>query len=141
MNIWFRQLALLAAIGCVALTSCRPHAKYEPLPETGATLEGTVTYGSEPVPAALIIVAGDNGSAQGSIGDDGRYVVNNAPVGQVKIAVNTAAAARANMGAKAPKGPPKGSVNVPGKYSDPMQSGITTTVNSGSNTFNIVIPK
>ena len=90
MNIWFRQLGLLAAIGCVALTRVAPTPNTNRSPRPCATLEGTVTYGSEPVHTALIIVAGANGSAQGTIGDDGRYVVNNAPVGEVKIAVNTA---------------------------------------------------
>jgi hypothetical protein len=32
-------------------------------------------------------------------------------------------------------------IDVPGKYFDPTTSGITTTVNKGDNTFNIVIPR
>lgn len=136
MRACFRQLVVGALIGCLALTSCRPAVKYEPLPETGATLEGTLTYGSEKVSAAVIIVAGKEGAAvQGTIGENGRYVVQNAPLGEVRIGVNTVATkvTAAKTGHKV--------VEIPGKYIDPTKSGITTTVNSGSNTFDIVIPK
>lgn len=136
MRACFRQLVVGALIGCLALTSCRPAAKYEPLPETGATLEGTLTYGSEKVSAAVIVVAGKDGpGVQGTIGENGRYVVQNAPLGEVRIGVNTVAAkaTAARTGRKV--------VEIPSKYMDPSKSGITTTVNSGSNTFDIVIPK
>src|SRR5579871_4360812 len=59
---------------------------------TGATLEGKVTYGSEPVLVGLIILASEKGGgAQGFIGEDGRYTVENAPLGDAKVAVNVAA--------------------------------------------------
>ena len=32
-------------------------------------------------------------------------------------------------------------IDLPAKYQDPQKSGITTTVNKGANTYNIVIPK
>ncbi len=61
--------------------------------------------------------------------------MQNVPLGEVRIGINTVAvkAAAARTGSKV--------VEVPGKYIDPTKSGITTTVNSGSNTFDIVIPK
>src|SRR5438105_14102853 len=64
----------------------------ERLPETGATLEGTVAYGGEKLEFALIIVQTANGSATGKIGEDGRYRVENVPLGEVMIGVNTSAA-------------------------------------------------
>lgn len=119
--------------------------------ETGATLEGTITYGSQKVPAALVIVAGKDHSATGNVGEDGRYKVENAPLGEVNIGVNTAAARgemQSKIMAEAYKGPgAKGVgkasklqiVDVPGKYGTPESSGITTTVNKGANTYDIVI--
>src|SRR5213080_559664 len=62
------------------------------LPETGATLEGTVSYRGEKLEFALIIVQTANGSATGKIGEDGRYKVENVPLGEVMIGVNTSAA-------------------------------------------------
>ncbi|HYJ59537.1 MAG TPA: hypothetical protein VEW64_09365, partial [Methyloceanibacter sp.] len=77
----------IAALGFVAIASCSSN-KIETLPETGATLEGTVTYGKESVPAAMIIVAGDNApAATGMVGPDGRYKVENVPLGEVKVGV------------------------------------------------------
>ncbi len=145
MGFVFRRLAVLtAAAGCLILASCG--GRYESIPETGATLEGTVTYGKEPLQAALIIVAGANGSAQGNIGEDGRYKVENVPLGEVSIAVNTAAAkgeaigkAMAQSQGKA-KAAPK-IIDVPAKYANPKSSGIKTTINKGKNTYDIVIPK
>jgi hypothetical protein len=138
-------LALLVA----ATTSCEKGAR---LAETGATLEGTVTFKKQPVPYALIVITGGEsaaGSAQGSIGEDGRYHVTNVPIGQVKIAVITEAVKMQVMMAggqyggpnakgKA-KGPPPKFVDVDPKYANPDTSGITTAVNKGPNEFNIVI--
>src|SRR5437773_892791 len=77
--------AALAAAGCGGVKEIR-------LPETGATLEGSITYGRSKVPAALVIVQGPNGSAQGFADDYGHYRIENVPTGEVAVAVNTAAA-------------------------------------------------
>jgi hypothetical protein len=121
----------LCLVGCSSLNPNR-------LPETGATLEGTVTYGQQKLPAALIIVVGKDGSATGKIGEDSRYKVNNVPLGEVTIAVNTAAA---QGEARSPgyKGPQP--IPVDSKYHDPATSGIKTTIDKGANTYDIVIPK
>lgn len=145
----------LLLLGCGLLAaSCSRYAREERLPESGATLEGTITYGSEKVQAALVIVAGANASATGSVDEaTGRYKVENAPLGEVRIGVNTDAARGEMQGkmmsgyykgpeakAKGVLAPPK-IVNVPPKYATPDTSGLTTTVNGGANTFDIVIPK
>jgi len=145
---------LLAACGLLT-ASCNGYGvKEERLPETGATLEGTITYGSEKVPAALVIVAGANGSATGRVDEaTGRYKVENVPLGEVKIGVNTAAA-RGEMQGKLMsgyyKGPeakakgivaPPNIVDVPGKLGNPETSGVKTTVNAGANTFDIKLTK
>jgi hypothetical protein len=116
------------------------------LPETGATLEGTVTYGGEKLQFAMILVQTADASATGRIGDDGRYRVENVPVGEVMIGVNTSAA-RGDYQSKImaagqvkPATPPK-FIDVPEKYFDPEKSGVKTTVTKGANTYDIVIPK
>jgi hypothetical protein len=126
----------------------------ERLPETGATLEGVVKYGTEQLKAALIIAQNDKGQATGNIDEEtGRYKLENVPLGEVSIAVNTAAAKGQLMGkmmsgyykgpeakAKGIMGPPP-IIEVPKKYGVPETSGISTTINKGQNTYDITIPK
>jgi hypothetical protein len=143
------------AAGCgLLIASCGYGVKEERLPETGATLEGKITYGAEQVPVALVIVAGDKGSATGYVDEaTGRYKITNVPLGAVKIGVNTEAAKGEMQGKlmsgyyKGPDAKGKGTVampkivDVPAKFSKPETSNITTTVNEGANTFDIEIPK
>lgn len=139
-------IALSLALAAAAGVSCS-RQKAEQLPESGATLEGTITYGKEDVRFALIVVQAGNNSATGKVGEDGRYKVENVPLGQVKIGVNTEAGrgdytsqamARSQGGGGAPL--PK-FVSVPAPYDDAETSGITTTVNKGANTYDIAIPR
>ncbi len=101
-----------------------------------------------PLPAAMVILVGNEGSATGNLTSDGRFKIDNAPLGEVKIAVNTEAAKGQMMGemiasgyqaskggSKAP--PPPKLVEVPKKYWDPNTSGITTTINKGTNTYDV----
>ena len=139
-------ISAVVAVGC---DSNRPVA----LEDSGATLEGKVTYGNEQLQFALIIVTNGQSSATGKITPEGKYVVKNVPLGEVKIGVNTDAAtgdfqaASMSGGAyKGPEGKGKGKVElklitVPNKYFDPNTSGITTTITKRTNTFNIVVPK
>ena len=134
------RLALLSAI-CV-LVGCSPY-EYR-LPTTGATLEGTVTYGKETLQMAQINVFGEKGQAIGRI-EDGRYKVDNVPLGAVKIGVNTEAERGNAIGQAmarskgASSGPAPKFINVPAKYQDPETSAITTTIKRGKNTFDIVL--
>lgn len=146
---------LLLATSAILTTSCGGgFVREERLPETGATLEGTITYGSEKVPAALIIVANASGSATGHVDEStGRYKVENCPLGEVKLAVNTAPV-RGQMQGKLMSGyykgpeaqkkgivaPPK-IVDVPSKYANPDTSGLSTTVAAGSNTHDIKLSR
>ena len=121
------------------------------LPETGATLEGTVTYKGENVPLALISVLGEKGQGNGQVEEAGQYKVENVPLGDVKIGVNTEAMKTNFMSqqmAQSYKGPgAKGGsrapaprfLSVPAKFQDPETSGITTTIKRGKNTFDIVL--
>jgi len=138
-----RRLVLLAAAGLCFCAACDGGTARRP--ETGATLEGTVMYGDQKVMVGLVIAQGAT-AGQAFIDDDGHYHIDNAPVGDVHIAVNTEAGKgqlKSKMMAQT-KGKAKALPNVidlPAKYQDPQKSGITTTVNKGANTFNIVIPK
>jgi hypothetical protein len=149
MGVFFRRLAVFAAaVGCISLASCGSGPSNSTKSATGATLEGTVKYGTEEVRAAQIIVVGKDGtSAVGSIEADGRYLVKDAPIGEVTIAVNTAAGKGMMMGAAMasrdgkPPTPPAKLIDVPTKWAEPATSTIKTTVNKGKNEFNIEIPK
>jgi hypothetical protein len=122
------------------------------LEESGATLTGTITYNGAQIEFAQVTVRGAKGeNAIGIVGEDGKYKVENAPLGDVTIAVNTAAqqgAFTAKMmaqGAAAadPNAPKKRSdpkfVNVPEKYYEPEKSGLKTTIQKGENTFDIKV--
>ena len=137
----------------ILCSSCATNAPIT-LPESGATLEGTVNYNGEAVLFALIIVQNNNGSATGKIDPQtGRFRIQNVPLGEVNIAVNTDAGMgdyqQAIMQSGAYKGPDsKGAggaklknVPVPKKYHDVATSGLSTTIVKGANTFNIVIEK
>jgi hypothetical protein len=136
-------LIVLCAAGC---------SQYESrLPETGAVLEGTVSLGSEPVPLAMVIVVGEKGSAIGQV-EGGQYKVENVPLGEVKVGVNTEAVKGqliSQQMAQGYKGPGKGGsrppppklVEVPSKYWEAEKSDIKTTVKRGNNTYNIELTK
>jgi hypothetical protein len=141
--------ALFPAIAAFNLlcTSCEGGGRYQRLPESGATLEGTVKYGTDKVQVALIIVKGTESAAQGWVNDDGTYRIENVPLGEVTIAVNVEAgkgplkgrAMAQSRGAQ--QGPLPRVIDVPAKYANPDTSDIKTTIEKGDNTFAIVIPK
>ena len=140
-----QRLAVPAVVGLgLLLAGCR--GRYTQLPESGATLEGTVTYGPAKVPCALIIVQGTDAAATGFSDDNGHYKIENVPLGEVRIAVNTEAGKgqmmSRNMARSAGKqqGPLPKLVDVPMRYTDPNSSGITTSIEKGENTFPIEIP-
>ena len=127
------------------LLGCSPYESR--LSETGATLEGEVKYGAEKVPMALVVVVGPKGQATGQIEEGGRYKVENAPLGEVNIGVNTDAMKGQMISqqmASSYKGPGKGGsrapaprfVAVPAKYWEPETSGVTTTIDRKSTRLN-----
>jgi hypothetical protein len=143
-----QRLARLVLLGLgLLLAGCGPYGgrgiRY---PESGATLEGTVTYGKDQVGAALVVARNESRTATTFVNDNGRYKLENVPLGEVSIGVDTEAGKGQAMGAfmaqaqgKA-KGAPK-IVNVPKRFADPAKSGIKTTITKGANKFDIVIPR
>jgi hypothetical protein len=111
------------------------------LPESGATLEGKVTRDGKKVPGALIIAEGEGWPAATTFADDdGHYKLENVPLGEVRIGVNTEAGearmrGRKMAGEKLPQPNP-----VDPKYFNPSDA-IKTTTHEGANSFDIVIPK
>lgn len=138
------------AVLCGGSVSCK--SQPEERAATNATLEGTVTYNGQPVPHALIIVAGTD-SRTADADASGRFKVNQVSLGKVTIGVNTAAAKGRIMGqlmAKKQKGPTGASaqavggtpelVEIPEKYHSPQTSGIETVIKEGANTLDIKLP-
>ena len=139
------SLALLALLGLgLLLPGCGPQGiRYT---ETGATLEGTITYGKDKVGAAMVIAQNESGMATGFVGDDGRYKLENVPLGEVNIGVNTDAGRGQAMGKLMAQSQGKAKatlklIDVPKNFADPAKSGIKKTINKGPNTFDIVIPE
>lgn len=148
----FTRLGLAALFAGSILTLSACGDKGAAVPKTGATLEGSVHYGDELVEFALVIASNANGSAQGSIGDDGKFKLDNVPLGEVKVAVNTPAGKGDFMSKSMPgayKGPKeklgkKASLKyleVPKQYHDPNSTPLKTTISAGPNTYEIKIPK
>ncbi len=144
----------MLAAAALAATSCGKFVREEKLPETGATLEGTITYGNEPIQFAMIQIKSAGGATTGSVKEDGRYHVENVPVGEIQIGVNTSAAMGEFQSKMMAAGVYKGTeahgkgkvqgprfVAVPEKYFNPDTSGLKTTIKKGTNTYDIVIPK
>jgi hypothetical protein len=137
---WLVAIALgLLLAGCARYSEVR-------YAETGATLEGTVSYGKEKIGVALVVAQNSSGAATAFIDDDGRYRLTNVPLGEVNLGVNTDAGKGQAMGkamaaaqGKA-KAPPR-IVEVPIRFADPNTSGLKTTISAGANTFEIVIPR
>ncbi len=153
MRLPTRYLSFFAVIAALfSLPACGGgYVRETELPESGATLEGTVKYGKDDLQFAMIIVQTPNGVATGNI-KDGKYKIENAPLGEVMIGVNADAGRgdyqTAVMGGtyKGPDGKGVGKtgirfIEVPVKFAEPTTSGIKTTINKGSNTFNIEVPK
>ena len=137
---WLVLLGLgLFLTGCGGVTEVR-------YPETGATLEGTVTYGNDKIGLAMIVARNQSGQANAFVDDDGHYKLENVPLGEVQLGVNTDAGkgvakgrAMQQAGGKAKAIPPM--IEVPNRFHDPDTSGIKTTINKGQNAFDIVIPR
>ena len=143
----FQFIRGLALTGIVCLIAgCWTGPKEITYPETGATLEGTVSYGKDKVGVGMVIAENSSGSATGFVDDEGRFELKNVPLGEISIGVNIDAGRGNAMGrlmsqtqGKAKSAPRV--LDLPKKYQNPATSGIKTTIVEGENHLDVVIPK
>lgn len=142
-----------AALACLVV-SCSRNGPEVPMPTSGASLEGQVLYGENPVANAMVIVAspagGSTGGSQAFSDDDGYYKIDNVPTGPVVIAVNTDAS-KAMMGRsmagtnplekKGKKATAPKVTEVPKPYHSPSTSKLTYDVQRGVNKHDVKIPR
>jgi hypothetical protein len=113
-----------------------------------ASVSGKVTYKGKPVTSGNVVIIGQDGKASppGAIGTDGSYVIDGAPVGHVKAAVDNPPPPEPPPNApKTPNDPEVQQdkqlaaryVATPPQYRDPKKSGLEHDLQSGSNTWNI----
>ncbi len=101
-----------------------------------AKVSGTVTFGGKPVPAGRVLFLNTKGpSEDADIGPDGKYTVEIA-VGETQAAIDYREAPTATNPNR-PEMMTPGKSLVPDKYADFKTSGLTTTVKSGENTYDI----
>lgn len=117
----------------------------EPLILSKASLQGKVTYRGKPVPHALVIVSNEQSSSSGTADAEGNYFVQYAPVGNVRIGVNTEAGRGMMRGAmmsasmSGERSSMPSFVDVPRKFFAPETSGISAelTNRTGLNELDI----
>jgi hypothetical protein len=127
------------------------------------TVTGKVLFNDQPLPSGTVVFtnADGKGSQTAEIQPDGTYKIEKMPTGPAKVAVMTApsATAEGRVPGPQPKMPtpppdkvPEGAdpgkvygnkpqakkyVKIPEKYADAEKSGLTVTVGSGSQEWNI----
>jgi hypothetical protein len=149
MHYQRRALIYPFLLGCLAL-ACLPGCG-----KPKATVKGKVTFNNQPLSAGSVaFIDGKGHTGSGTIKSDGTYVVNDAPVGDVTIAVETPRVPRGpvNMAKPPPgvKGMPKEMlppgyeegkpvriVPAPEQYSKAETSPLKFTVQPGSQDHNI----
>jgi hypothetical protein len=133
-----RVLLLIPAMLLVLLqTGC------ESGPPAG-TVKGTVKLDGVVLTAGNVQFLGDKGTGTANIQPDGTYKCTDAPLGATKVTVvvpNLPGGAAPLGGKDMPKTSSGPSVQVPEKYGNAATSGLTLTVKSGSQTFDISLTK
>jgi hypothetical protein len=120
-----------------------------------AEMSGAVHYHGKPVRSGTVMVFDAAGTAHpADIGPDGTYAVSGIPVGAVQLSVQSPDPARSvrtapftpkqrkmqlNPFVSLPRPPAKrdGWFPLPAVYSTPASSGLSTTLKSGPNAFDI----
>lgn len=141
-----RLLAIALVFSLVGCGSVKPQ-------RPSVSLKGVVRYKDQPVTGGTIRLFGNakNGRsfAEGPINGDGTYSVRNAPLGSVKVVVDTSATrfdTRAmiekakEQGApldeskmNLPQGSPLKFVEIDAKYNDPRKTPVEITIVEGEN--------
>jgi hypothetical protein len=146
-------LAALLVLGVVGayLNTRSEEARLE---DTGVIFEGTVYYDGKPLPYAVVRLYPDESppregaiASEGTLQRDGSLRIESAPIGKVKISINTAEIRGRMMGdfmaaslggmrdgkkAEAPN-----IIDVPSLYFSPETSGLVETLGKGVNKIKI----
>ncbi len=123
-------LCLIGTFVATALGGCGGREGAAP----SAAIDGVVYLGDRPVEAGLVtLVAEDGRSASAQLGPGGKFTLNAAPLGKVYVGVNTQMLrGQSELTLKQTKGQERLQfVEVPARYADPKNSGITATVEPG----------
>ena len=114
-----------------------------------------MTYKGQPLPSGTVLFHSAEGRIEhGLVTAGGRYTIIEAPLGPVRITVQSHAPTPKGMptrGVKAPAAPAENSppatekrdgkyVQIPRRYLDPAKSGLTYIVQAGSQTHDIELP-
>jgi hypothetical protein len=148
-----------ALLGCLILLGClgiyfNTRTDEVRLPDTGVIFEGLVTFDGKPLPYAVVsLIPADDPTPPGAIASngtlerDGSLRIESAPLGKVKISVNTAeirmrlmgefmaAAQQATVNGKKTEAPKI--IDVPAHYFSPNSSGLEETLVKGVNKIKI----
>ena len=104
-------------------------------------VNGRVTYKSNPVTAGEVHFIGDGVSRSALIGSDGTFVIDNPPLGQVKVAVVAFENKQEATGPSLETGKAVGirppTTAIPLKYNDAKTSGLSYTISGGSQSIQI----
>lgn len=102
------------------------------------TIKGKATVDGKPAIGAMVeFSAGENKSAVAVVGDDGAYEAKDVPLGPVKVCLRGGQPMPYIGGGPKPKDAPPPPASIPKRYTRLDTSGLTLTVHSGSNDFNI----
>jgi hypothetical protein len=110
-------------------------------------VSGKITFQGKALTSGYVTFTPDKGPAvNGNIDGDGNYRVQNVPVGPAKITVSGETGASSetirNVNPRDPKAmmeglKPKNSFNLPKKYQNPEESGLTCEVKQGTQEHNL----
>lgn len=107
-------------------------------------VSGKITYNGQPVSLGTVAMIADNGTVASGMISDGKYQIENVPVGSVKITVTVYPPSPMMH---PPTGPAAGVqqkplppfVPIPDRYADAARSGLTYTVVRGPQTHDIAL--
>jgi hypothetical protein len=109
-----------------------------------AVLTGTVTFDGKNLPQGLIAVRTDDGrSANGNI-ENGVYRINDAPLGDVRLLVQSLSPPPLVVPPSAKVDPVKHAINmmaIPERYNDFATSSLSTTLIAGDNKLDLKLEK
>jgi hypothetical protein len=126
-------IRLIVATGFAALAlataSCMKRDRL-----SGAEAAGRVTLDGRPLTSGIVVFVGSAGSTVAEIQSDGSYRATNVPLGPVRVLLAPSGPSGTPRAGSGPKPQP-----APSRYHSADTSGLTLTVSSGDNPYDIVM--